>query len=216
MAAAEITDNPVLATLYRILAAMRREYVEGRPPGVLQVGKTRAIQLTGIRRADRAYALLERLPAQVPGLSVTRDTSPWQEFGEPPAEVRRIEWPDYAELLEPGAQRKPSVGSEENRAEQKRAEEKRTEKTRRETSRSPRYQKAPSAPGFKEPGNSAEMNRDLSTMIRKIDEAGIKIDESRFFAGWPTLHAQIVSRQLSMQGVMELARAGKWTPSETT
>ena len=53
-------------------------------------------------------------------------------------------------------------------------------------------------------------------MIRKIDEAGIKIDESRFFAGWPTLHAQIVSRQLSMQGVMELARAGKWTPSETT
>jgi oligoribonuclease (3'-5' exoribonuclease) len=60
------------------------------------------------------------------------------------------------------------------------------------------------------------MNRDLSTMIRKIDEAGIKIDESRFFAEWPTLHAQIVSRQLSMQSVMELARAGKWTPSETT
>lgn len=125
LSAADIRDNDILATLYRIGAEMRRAFIEGRPPGLLRVGPDRAMSLTSKGRADRAIALLRRLPEQVPGLSVTEDASPWQDFGQRPADLLRIDWTKVAELLTTGTQGRARAGAEEKRLEEKRSEEKR-------------------------------------------------------------------------------------------
>jgi hypothetical protein len=190
LAAAAIKDNRALATVYRILTEMRRDYLEGRPAGVLRADARLAIQLTGIKRTDRAFALLESLPGQVPGLSVSRDDSSWHEFGERPAELLRIEWPKNAELLESGSQRRPSVGAEEKRTEEKRS-------------------------GANGHGHSPEESRDLATMIREIDAEGIKLDVGQFLADWPDCHARVGQGKSSMKELIEMARAGKWAPPKT-
>ena len=205
LAAAAIKDNRALATVYRILTEMRRDYLEGRPAGVLRADAMLAIQLTGIKRTDRAFALLESLPGQVPGLSVSRDDSSWHEFGERPAELLRIEWPKNAELLESGSQRRPSVG----------AEEKRTEEKRRDFSHFRASKSAPSARGANGHGHSPEESRDLATMIREIDAEGIKLDVGQFLADWPDCHARVGQGKSSMKELIEMARAGKWAPPKT-
>ena len=122
LSAADIRDNDSLATLYRIGAEMRRAFIEGRPAGLLRVGADRAMWLTSKGRADRALALLRRLPEQVPGLSVTEDASPWQDFGQRPADLLRIDWPKVAELLTTGTRGRAGVGAEEKRTEENRSD----------------------------------------------------------------------------------------------